>query len=357
MEKTSKIYIAGHNGLVGSALQRNLIENGYENLLIRSHSELNLTNQAETNSFFSDEKPEYVFLAAAKVGGIFANNTYRADFIYNNIQIQTNVIQAAYLTGVEKLMFFGSSCIYPRNISQPISEESLLCGDLEPTSEPYAIAKIAGVKMCESYFRQYGCNYLSVMPCNLFGTKDNYDFDSSHVLAALIRKFYLANCLEKNKWEEIRKNLLKHSNINSLASNKEILSFLSKQGICKEDNKVSLTLWGSGETYREFMHSDDLAEICVQLMNNVDAKDLFEKYQITHINIGTNKELKIKELAELIRNKSGFNGEIIFNNKYDGIYRKLLSTDKLKYYLSTNINSVEEGIDSVFESYIYNKYL
>ena len=192
MKKTSKIYIAGHIGLVGSALHRNLIENGYNNIIVKSHAELDLTNQLDTNNFFEKEKPEYVFLAAAKVGGVFANDTFRADFIYNNIQIQTNVIHASYLKEVKKLMFFGSSCIYPRNISQPISEESLLSGDLELTNEPYAIAKIAGVKMCESYFRQYGCNFISVMPCNLFGPNDNYDFESSHVPAALIRKFYLA---------------------------------------------------------------------------------------------------------------------------------------------------------------------
>ena len=354
MNRNAKIYIAGHTGLAGSALFRYLIKDGFNNVIFKDHNELDLTNQKSTLSFFETEKPEYVFLAAAKVGGILANNTYKAEFIYTNIQIQTNVIHASYLTSVKKLLFLGSSCIYPKNVKLPIKEESLLTGEFESTNAPYALAKTLGVKMCEYYFQQYACNFITLMPCNLFGPNDNYNFESSHVFAALIRKIFLAKCLENNDWKLIHKDLAKHSasEIENIISNEDIIDFLSKQGIRKNDNEVVLTLWGNGEPCREFLHSDDLAEICVNIMKTVDAKQLFEKYNLLHINVGTGKSLKIKELAEIIKKIAGFHGCFSYNNNnLNGFYDRELSLDKLNDIANYKPFALSKRIGDVFMEY------
>jgi len=280
LNKDSKIYVAGHNGMVGSALVRKLKGEGFLNLVLKTSGELDLRNQAGVAAFFAEEKPEYVFLAAAKVGGIEANNTYRADFLYENLMIQNNVIHQAYIHKVKKLLFLASSCIYPKMAPQPIKEEYLLNGKLEPTNEPYAIAKIAGVKMCENYNRQYGCNFISVMPTNLYGPNDNYNLKNSHVLPALLRKFHEA----------------------------------------KLNDIESVEVWGSGQPRREFLHVDDLAAACFQLMRRYEGN--------ISLNIGTGKDISIKELAEVIKEITGFKGDITWNRKKpDGVMRKLLDVD------------------------------
>jgi GDP-L-fucose synthase len=282
LEKDLKIYVAGHRGMVGSAIVRKLTSLGFTNLLTRTSAELDLRNQQQVADFFEVEKPDYVFLAAAKVGGIVANNTYRADFLYENLAIQNNVIHAAFLNKVKKLMFLGSSCIYPKLAPQPLKESYLLSGYLEPTNEPYAIAKIAGIKMCEAYRAQYGCNFISVMPTNLYGTNDNYDLVNSHVLPAMIRKFHEA----------------------------------------KEKGASEMTLWGSGSPMREFLHADDLAEACLFLMENYNEAEL--------VNIGTGEDVTIKNLASLVKQIVGFQGEIIWDTtKPDGTPRKLMDVSKL----------------------------
>lgn len=302
MKKDSKIYIAGHRGMVGSALERLLNARGYDKLILRSSEELDLTNQMAVEEFFAQEKPEYVFLAAAKVGGIQANNIYRGQFLYENLMIQNNVIHQSYVHKVKKLLFLGSSCIYPKYAPQPIKEEYLLTGELEPTNEPYAIAKIAGLKLCESYNRQYGCNFISVMPTNLYGPGDNYDPETSHVLPALLRKFHEA----------------------------------------KMDKKNPVELWGSGEPKREFLHVDDLVEACHFLM-------LY--YNDRHwLNIGTGKDLSIKELAEKIKKIIGYEGEIIWDrSKPDGTPRKLLDTSRIKALGWQPKIELAEGISNVYE--------
>lgn len=328
MLKESKIYIAGHKGLVGSAIKRSLEKDGYTNIIGRSSKELDLTDQKAVYNFFAEEKPEYVFLAAAKVGGIMANNTYRADFIFSNLEIQNNVITAAYKFGAKKLLFLGSSCIYPKMAPQPIKEESLLTGELEYTNEPYAIAKIAGIKLIESYNIQYGTNFLAVMPTNLYGDNDNYDLEKSHVMPAMIRKMILCKYIEEGNYEKAGKNLGLQD-----ANEKVVLDFVSKYGISKKDGKVTLALWGSGNPYREFMHVNDMADACVHIIKNVDFSDLtkgMEEIRNTHINIGTGIDCTIKELAELVKETVGFKGDIEFDaTKPDGTPRKLLSVDKL----------------------------
>jgi GDP-L-fucose synthase len=285
MEKRSKIYIAGHRGLVGSAIKRRLEQAGYSNLIYRTSGELDLRNQQAAAEFFQAEKPDYVFLAAAKVGGIHANNTYPAEFIYDNLSIQTNVIHSAYLYQVKKLLFLGSSCIYPKLAPQPMKEEHLLTSELEPTNEPYAIAKIAGIKMCHAYNRQYGTNFISVMPTNLYGPNDNFDLETSHVLPALMRKFHEA----------------------------------------KIEDKPTVEVWGSGKPRREFLYVDDLADACVFLMENYTCKDIG-----AFVNIGTGEDLTIKQLAEMIKRIVGYKGELVFNTeKPDDTPRKLLDVSKL----------------------------
>src|ERR1700761_19495 len=304
MDKNSKIYIAGHRGMVGSAIHRKLVKEGYTNIITRVSAELDLRNQNDVAHFFEQEKPDYVFLAAAKVGGIIANNTYRADFLYENLQIQNNVIHSSYLNGVKKLMFLGSSCIYPKLAPQPLKEEYLLTGLLEPTNEPYAIAKIAGIKLCDAYRSQYGCHFISVMPTNLYGPNDNYDLNTSHVLPALIRKFHEA----------------------------------------KVDGEPVVTLWGSGKPRREFLHADDLADACFFLMQNYNEPGL--------VNVGVGEDLEIRELAILIGKIVGYTGEIVHDlDKPDGTPRKLMDVTKLHQLGWKASIGLEDGIRKVYEEY------
>jgi GDP-L-fucose synthase len=315
INKDAKIYIAGHRGLVGSAIVRELKKQGFDNLIIRTHKELDLINQQAVSDFFKQEKPNYVILAAAKVGGIVANNTYRADFIYENLQIQNNVIHQSYLHKVTKLLFLGSTCIYPKNAPQPMSEDSLLTSELEYTNEPYAIAKIAGIKMCESYNLQYGTNFISVMPTNLYGKNDNFDLEVSHVLPALLRKMHEA----------------------------------------KLNNNPTVEIWGSGKPRREFLYSDDMADACVFIMQNVDFKHLIKGKQEarnTHINIGTGEDISIKDLAYLIKDIVEFKGELIFNtSKPDGTMVKLTNLDKLHNLGWHHKIELNDGIKTVFNQY------
>lgn len=320
MNKTSKIYIAGHRGLVGSAIVKSLTCKGYTNLVYRTHTELDLTNQQAVAEFFESEKPEYVILAAAKVGGIVANNTYRADFIYENLAIQNNVIHQSYVHGVQKLLFLGSTCIYPKDAPQPMSEDSLLTSPLEYTNEPYAIAKIAGIKMCESYNIQYGTNFISVMPTNLYGPNDNFDLEKSHVLPALLRKMHEA----------------------------------------KLSNASHVEIWGSGNPRREFLYSQDMADACVFIIENRDFKDTYsqdsKEIRNTHINIGTGEDISIKELAMLIKKIVGFEGELTFNtSKPDGTMIKLTDPSKLHALGWKHKVELEEGIRRVYEWYL-NQY-
>ncbi len=366
MKKNSKIYVAGHTGLVGGSITRNLQTKGYNNLIFTPFPEYDLTNQKTAFDFFEKEKPEYVFLAAAKVGGIVANNTYRAQFIYENLQIQNNIIHQSFLNKVSKLLFLGSSCIYPKLCPQPMSEKHLLTSELEYTNEPYAIAKIAGIKMCESYNLQYGTNFISVMPTNLYGRGDNFDLEKSHVLPALIRKMHLAKCLDENNFAAIRKDLQKRpiENISDKSSQEEILRILEKYGIIKG----KIELWGTGKPKREFLHADDLADACVYLMENVDFHSIvrmeygvtnfqtpYIKSEIrnTHINIGTGKDQTIMEVAALIKEIVCFNGEIVTNpQKPDGTPQKLLNIKKLLSYGWKPKIDFAEGIKQVYLEYI-----
>ena len=351
MDKNAKIYVAVHNGMVGSAILRKLKKRGYNNFVLKSSSELNLTNQADTLAFFNQEKPEYVFLAAAKVGGILANNTYKAQFIYENLMIQNNVIHAAHLNQCKKLLFLGSSCIYPKNAPQPMSEDALLTGLLEKTNEPYAIAKISGIKMCESYYSQYGSQFISVMPTNLYGENDNYDLEKSHVLPALIRKMHLGKLLQNNQWNLIRKDLDINpiESVSGDADNLTILNILEKYGITDQH----VTLWGTGEVYREFLHVDDMAAACVHIMEQVTAEKLYHDFNQTHINIGTGIDLTIKGLAELVKNIIGYDGILIWDStKPDGTYKKQLDISLLNQLGFTPSIELEEGIDGVYRKYL-----
>ena len=304
MNKSSKIYIAGHRGMVGSALHRNLLADGFTNFVVKTSSELDLRNQEAVSRFFEEEKPEYVFLAAAKVGGILANNTYRGAFLYENLMIQNNIIHSSYLNGVKKLLFLGSSCIYPKMAPQPLKEDYLLTGILEPTNEPYAIAKIAGIKMCDAYRSQYGCNFISVMPTNLYGPNDNYDLKNSHVLPAMIRKFHEA----------------------------------------KINNEPSVTIWGTGKPKREFLHADDLAAACVYLMQNYNEEGL--------VNIGTGEDVEIGELAEMVKKVVGFTGTIENDlSKPDGTPRKLMDVSKLHGFGWKHTIDLFEGLKSVYKEF------
>jgi len=351
MDKNSKIYIAGHNGMVGSAIKRNLEAKGYTNFVTRSSKDLNLLNEQAVADFFASEKPEYVILAAAKVGGIVANNTYRAQFIYENLMIQNHVIHQSYVNGVKKLLFLGSSCIYPRMAEQPIREDSLLTGTLEDTNEPYAIAKIAGIKMCEAYHAQYGCNFISIMPTNLYGQNDNYDLEKSHVLPALIRKMYLGKCLMENDWNKLRIDLDKRpiEGVNGSYSEDVILKVLNKYGISAQNGDVSITLWGSGSPMREFLHVDDMADSSVYLLLNYDAPDTLP----SHVNAGCGVDLTIKDLSEIVRKTVNYNGKIIWDSsKPDGTPRKLLDVSKLNGLGWKPAIPLEEGIKRVVSNYI-----
>lgn len=369
MDKSDKIYIAGHNGMVGSAIERNLIAKGYTNLVNTPFPPYDLANQKTVENFFEAEKPEYVFLAAAKVGGIKANNTYRAQFLYENLMIQNNIIHQSYLHGVRKLLFLGSSCIYPKDCPQPIKEEYLLTDVLEYTNEPYAIAKIAGIKMCESYNIQYGTNFISVMPTNLFGPNDNYNLITSHVLPAMIRKMHLGKCLENNNWVSLRKDLKKYpvEGIDYESPKDKIVKMLNGFGISSDEHdpaQVKIRLWGSGNPYREFLYVDDLAEACVFLMQMVDFKDISavttstdptsakKEIRNTHINIGSGHDLTIRELADLIKKIVEFKGQLAWDSsKPDGTYRKLLDVTKINKLGWHDKISLEQGIKEIYMKY------
>ena len=354
MNENSKIYVAGHKGMVGSAIWKNLQSRGYTNLIGRSHSELDLMDCIAVNDFFDEENPEYVILSAAYVGGIVANNTYRADFIYRNLQIQNNVIGESFRHKVRKLLFLGSSCIYPKEAPQPISEEDLLTSSLEYTNEPYAIAKIAGLKMCESFNIQYGTNYIAVMPTNLYGPNDNFDLEKSHVLPALIRKMYLAKCMKENNWSGIQKDLRRRSlnGIDGQSTMDDFVFTLNKFGIFSNH----LDLWGTGKPMREFLWSEDLADACVFILENINFEDLRkgkEEVRNCHINIGTGKEISIKELALLTADIVGYNGKIKFNpSKPDGTMRKLTDVSKLRSLGWQYQVELEEGIRRMYRWYL-----
>lgn len=395
LNKDSKIYIAGHHGLVGSAIWNNLLQRGYTNLVGRSHTELDLTDQYAVQKLFDEEQPDAVVLAAAFVGGIMANSLYRADFIMQNMKIQCNVISNAYSHGVKKLLFLGSTCIYPKNAPQPMKEEALLTSPLEYTNEEYAIAKIAGLKMCESYNLQYGTNYMAVMPTNLYGPNDNFHLENSHVMPAMMRKIYLAKLIADNDWDTIRTDMNKRpinppnalrtivgeGNVTGSDTEERILKALAFYGI--ENNKV--TLWGTGTPLREFLWSEDMADASVHVLLNVDFKDVIgiEKYSSVfygtkadsvvnrnnsegrggaipslgeirncHINVGTGKELTIKELSELVIKSVGFKGTIVFDaTKPDGTPRKLIDVSKLHSLGWTHKVEIEEGVQKLFEWY------
>lgn len=383
LDKTSKIYVAGHHGLVGSAIWNNLKQRGYTNLVGRTHKELDLTDQQAVKLFFDKERPDAVVLAAAFVGGIMANSLYRADFMMMNMKIQCNVISESYAHQVKKLLFLGSTCIYPKNAPQPMKEDCLLTSELEYTNEEYAIAKIAGLKMCESYNLQYGTNYIAVMPTNLYGPNDNFHLENSHVMPAMMRKVYLSKLIHDSNWDAIRNDMCKRpvEGVNGSASHEEIISILKKYGI--EDNKV--TLWGTGTPLREFLWSEDMADASVHCLLNVDFKDIIgiEKYSSVffgtkvdgsvdrnhsegrggaipalgeirncHINVGTGKELSIRELSKLVANAVGFSGEILFDStKPDGTMRKLISVDKLHRLGWTHKVEIEDGVERLFQWY------
>ena len=415
MKKESKIFVAGGTGLVGSAIIKKLQERGYSNIITNYHRripnqsnstfniqhstfdtnsvkyvKLDLLDTTATEAFFKSELPEYVFLAAAKVGGIVANNTYRADFIYENLQIQNNIIHQSYLNGVKKLMFLGSTCIYPKNCPQPMKEEYLLTGELEYTNEPYAIAKIAGIKMCESYNLQYGTNFISVMPTNLYGPNDNFDLEKSHVLPALIRKIHLGKALEQNDWETVRSDLnrLPIEKINGDSAKEEIVEILHKYGISFniqhptlniDPDSVKIEIWGSGKPRREFLWSEDMADACIYIMEKIDFCDIAKEnnptfntqhtttckalntqrstlnteIRNTHINIGTGEDISIKDLAYMIKDIIGFKGDFVFNTKKpDGTMVKLTDPSKLHKLGWKHKVELEEGIKNMYDWYI-----
>lgn len=353
MNKDVKIYIAGHRGLVGSAIWNNLKQRGYNNLVGRSHSELDLLDAAAVRYFFDNEQPEYVVLAAAHVGGIMANNTYRADFIYQNLQIQQNVIGESFRHGVKKLLFLGSTCIYPREAPQPISEDSLLTSPLEYTNEPYAIAKIAGLKLCESFNLQYGTDYIAVMPTNLYGPNDNFDLERSHVLPAMIRKIHLAKLLWENNFDAIRLDLnnLPVHGVDGNASDNSIIETLSRYGIYKDH----LMLWGSGKPLREFLWSEDMADASVHIMLNVSfnaLKGSSNEIRNCHINIGTGKEITISQLADIIKAEIKYRGEIKWDStKPDGTMRKLCDVSRLHSLGWSHKVEITDGVSRLYQWY------
>lgn len=354
MEKTSKIYVAGHRGLVGSAIWKNLTEKGYTNLVGRTHNQLDLMDASAVKRFFDEERPEYVVLAAAFVGGIMANSIYRADFIYRNLQIQQNVIGESFRHGVKKLLFLGSTCIYPREAPQPILENALLTSPLEWTNEPYAIAKIAGLKMCESFNLQYGTNYIAVMPTNLYGPNDNFDLVSSHVLPAMIRKMHLARLLMEGKREAIRKDLAARpiGDVNITASDEVIDATLSTYGITTN----TLKLWGSGKPIREFLWSEDMADASVFVMENIDFDRLRgsdKEVRNCHINIGSGREVTIAQVADMVKTAVGYKGEILWDaTKPDGTMRKLTDVSKLHSLGWRHKMELEDGIATLYEWYV-----
>lgn len=352
--KNAKIYVAGHRGLVGSAIWNNLKSKGYTNLVGRTHQELDLTDSVAVEKFFDEEKPEYVILAAAHVGGIQANFKYRADFIYINLAIEVNVIGASYRHHVKKLLFLGSTCIYPRDCPQPMKEDVLLTSPLEYTNEPYALSKIAGLNMCESFNIQYHTNYIAVMPTNLYGPNDNFNLETSHVLPALIRKIYLGKQLEDSNWDEIRRDLNRRpiEGVTGKDSEEAITEKLAKYGVTK--GKVEI--WGTGKPLREFLWSEEMADACVYIMERVDFKDTYEpgttNIRNCHINIGTGKEISIAGVSNLIKEKVGFKGELFFNSsKPDGTLKKLTDVSKLHKLGWTHKIEIEEGVEKLLQWY------
>ncbi len=372
MDKNSRIYVAGHNGMVGTAITETLKSRGYTNIVGRTYEELNLVRQQETDDFFAAEKPEAVILCAAKVGGIIANNTLRAEFIYENLMIEANVIHAAWKNGVQKLVFLGSSCIYPRDAPQPLKEDYLLTSPLEYTNEPYAIAKIAGLKMCESYNIRYGTDFIAVMPTNLYGPYDNFNLTGGHVLPALTRRIHLGRLLEQGDMEGIRRDLKKRpvDGVDGSQSEEEIFRLLEKQGVRQGERRmekgesvegwrdVSVTVWGTGKPLREFMWSGDMADATVFVMEKVSFKDLIPvgasgEVRNTHINIGTGEEITIRNLAMLLKETIGFRGEILFDHsKPDGTPRKLIDSSKLHGLGFKHSTSIKEGTRKIYEWYL-----
>jgi GDP-L-fucose synthase len=356
MEKNARIFIAGHNGLVGSAIYRRLENEGYSNLIVHSHSELDLTRQADVEAFFQSERPEYVFLAAAKVGGIMANDTYPAEFIYTNLAIQNNVIHSARQTGVKRLLFLGSSCIYPKECPQPMKEEYLLTGILEPTNEPYAVAKIAGIKMCHAYNRQYDTRYLCVMPTNLYGPNDNFDLETSHVLPALIRKFHLAKLAFQKDWEGIRKDEQTYGKIPDDVKAALCIgaSSLNTQTASLSFHPLVL-LWGSGNPRREFLHVDDLADACIFLskFKEENLSEIFKSDDTPLLNIGCGEDWTIREIASVISEVVGYTADVKWDqNKPDGTYQKLLDISHISRLGWKPSIDLKEGVRSVYEWYL-----
>lgn len=355
LDKNAKIYVAGHRGLVGSAIWKNLQDKGYTNLIGKTHKEVDLLDAVAVRRFFDEEQPEYVFLAAAFVGGIMANSIYRADFIYKNLQIQQNIIGESFRHNVKKLLFLGSTCIYPRDAEQPMKEDVLLTSPLEYTNEPYAIAKIAGLKMCESFNLQYGTNYIAVMPTNLYGPNDNFDLERSHVLPAMIRKIHLAHCLKEGNWEAVRKDMNQRpvEGVNGDSSKEDILAILKKYGI----SETEVTLWGTGTPLREFLWSEEMADASVFVMEHVDFKDTYKEgskdIRNCHINIGTGKEITIRQLAERIVETVGYQGKLTFDSsKPDGTMRKLTDPSKLHALGWHHKIEIEEGVQRMYEWYL-----
>lgn len=354
LDKNTKIFVAGHHGLVGSAIWNNLKQRGYNNLVGRTHKELDLLDPVAVKRFFDEKRPEAVVLAAAHVGGIMANLNYRADFIYQNLQIQQNVIGESFKHNVKKLLFLGSTCIYPKMAQQPMKENALLTSELEYTNEPYAIAKIAGLKMCESFSLQYGCNYIAVMPTNLYGPNDNFHLENSHVLPAMLRKIYLAKCLNENNWEAVRKdlNLRPVEGVCGQNTNEEILNILDKFGITPQ----AVTLWGTGSPMREFLWSEEMADASVYVLLNVDFKDTYspndKEIRNCHINVGTGKEISIHDVAEKVMYEIGFKGQLLWDaTKPDGTPRKLTDVTKLHNLGWHHKIEIDEGIHKLYEWY------
>lgn len=355
LDKSAKIYVAGHRGLVGSAIWNNLLQRGYTRLVGCSHQELDLLDAVAVREFFDREQPEAVVLAAAYVGGIMANSRYRADFIYRNLQIQQNVIGESFRHGVKKLLFLGSTCIYPREAPQPMKEEALLTSPLEYTNEPYAIAKIAGLKLCESFNLQYGTNYIAVMPTNLYGPNDNFHLENSHVLPAMMRKIHLAKCLNEGDWEAVRKDLDLRpvEGVNGSHAQEEILDKLAKFGITPQ----TVTLWGTGTPMREFLWSEEMADASVHILLHVNFKDTYREgdreIRNCHINVGTGKEVSIRQAAEMIVKEVGFKGELRWDaSKPDGTLRKLTDVSKLHSLGWHHRIEIEEGIHRLYEWYV-----
>ena len=368
MDKNSKIYVAGHTGLVGSAITEALRRKGYTNIIGRTFEELDLRRQADTEAFFEKEKPEAVILCAAKVGGIMANNTFRAEFIYENLMIEANVVHAAYLNGVKKLVFLGSSCIYPRDAPQPLKEEYLLTSPLEYTNEPYAIAKIAGLKMCEAYNIRYGTDFIAVMPTNLYGPNDNFNLTGGHVMPSLMRRIHLGKLLEEGDMSGIRADLKRRpvGTFDGDETEGEIVELLKQEGIFSEKSQVadrksqiSVSVWGTGKPLREFMYSGDMADATVFIMEKVSFKDLRgegKEVRNTHINIGTGEEITIKELAGLLKETTGFKGKLEFDHsKPDGTPRKFLDSSKLHGLGFRHSTSLIEGAKRMYEWYLKDK--